>query len=109
MPKFTDLLLDPETGDLQILTDRGPSGAIEQGIAIGEVTWQNQALILQLSKGEMKEYPFLGASVAELLSDHEILGWKREVTLQLQSDGMRVYEIDIATINHKLIVAAAYS
>ena len=47
MPKNIDILIDPDTGDLQIDTRKNNQGIYAQGLQIGEVTVQNQATILQ--------------------------------------------------------------
>jgi len=109
MAKYVDLLIDPTTGDLQLETARNKLGIIEQGVVLGNVTWQNQAIILQMAKGELKEYAMMGASIADIVFDNELLGWKREIMLQMESDGMKVQEVDIDIINNKLTIDAEYS
>jgi len=109
MGKETDLLLDPDTGDLMVSKERDQKGLITQGITLGDVTWQNQALILQMSKGELKEYPLLGVSIKEMINDHDISGWKREIKLQLNADSMQVSEVDLSIQTGKLIIDASYS
>ena len=69
---------------------------------------QNQAAILQMMKGESKEYPTLGVGITNIANDHETAGWVREITEQLKADGMRVNEVEINLTNNKLIVDADY-
>ena len=57
MAKNIGILIDPETGDLQIDPRRNDQNVYVQGLQVGEVTIQNQAAILQAMKGELKEYP----------------------------------------------------
>lgn len=106
MPKEIDILIDPATGDLQVAAERDASGLITQGLAIGEVTWQNQAILLQASPGEFKEYPALGAGIAGMVNDHETTAWEREIALCLEADGMRVGTVELT--DEKLIVDAHY-
>lgn len=106
MPKEIDILIDPATGDLQVAAERDASGLITQGLAIGEVTWQNQAILLQASPGEFKEYPALGAGIAGMVNDHETTAWEREIDLCLEADGMRVGTVELT--DEKLIVDAHY-
>lgn len=106
MPKGWDILIDPATGDLQVETRRDALGLVVQGLAIGEVTWQNQAILLQASPGEFKEYPTLGAGIAGMVNDHETTAWEREIALCLEADGMRVGTVEIT--DKKLIVDAHY-
>ena len=42
MPKNIDILIDPDTGDLQIDTRKNNQGIYAQGLQIGEVTVQNR-------------------------------------------------------------------
>ena len=41
------------------------------GATIGDPTRQNQALILALHKGELKEYPQIGCGISDMLQDNE--------------------------------------
>ncbi len=54
MAKNIGILIDPETGDLQIDPRRNDQNVYVQGLQVGEVTIQNQAAILQAMKGELK-------------------------------------------------------
>ena len=108
MAKSTGILLDPETGDLLVAAQRDAAGLIVQGLEIGTTTFQNQALILQAAKGEFKEYPTLGVGISDILGDDEITGWKREIALQLEADGMKVKTVDLDLKNNKLTIDAEY-
>lgn len=109
MGKQTGIQIDPATGDLRIDPVRDGSGLIVRGLAVGEVTAQNQAVILRAAKGEFKEYPLFGAGVEELLGDHGTEGWEREIALQLEADGMTVREVEIDTVNENLSIDAYYN
>lgn len=106
--KGIDILIDPHTGDLLTNTARDAAGLIAQGLEIGDATWQNQAVILQAFQGEFKEFPTLGAGISDLLGDNEMTGWKREIALQLEADGMKVQIVDINVQNKKLVIDAVY-
>lgn len=108
MGKGTGILLDPDTGDLQLSSKRNKQGLIAEGLVIGETAAQNQAIILQSFKGEFKEYPTLGVGISDILSDNEPTGWRREIALQLESDGMKVRTVDINFTSNKLIIDADY-
>lgn len=108
MAKNIDILTDPVTGDLRIDTRRNSQGVYAEGLQVGEATTQNQAAILQMMKGESKEYPTLGVGITNIANDHETAGWVREITEQLKADGMRVNEVEINLTNNKLIVDADY-
>ena len=94
MAKNIGILIDPETGDLQIDPRRNDQNVYVQGLQVGEVTIQNQAAILQAMKGELKEYPTLGVGITNIANDHETTGWAREITAQLKADGMRVNDVE---------------
>lgn len=106
MAKNIGILIDPETGDLQIDPRRNDQNVYVQGLQVGEVTIQNQAAILQAMKGELKEYPTLGVGITNIANDHETTGWAREITAQLKADGMRVNDVEVDITNNKLTVDA---
>lgn len=54
MAKNIGILIDPETGDLQIDPRRNDQNVYVQGLQVGEVTIQNQAAILQAMKGRIE-------------------------------------------------------
>lgn len=109
MSKDRGILLDPQTGDIMISEDTDSFGLIELGLVIGEVTYQNQAIILQAHPGEFKENPTLGIGIADILHNEDIIGWKREIMLQLESDGMKVNDVGIDIKLGKLSIDASYS
>lgn len=108
MGKGTGITIDPATGDLQTDTERDARRLIARGLVVGETAAQNQAIILQACKGEFKEYPTLGAGISELLGDNETTGWRREIALQLEADGMKVNSVGLDLKNNKLTIDAEY-
>lgn len=106
MVKSTGILLDPQTLDIQLNIERNSLGLIAGGLAVGNTLYQNQALILQACKGEYKEHPTLGVGIAAMVCDDDVIGWKREIALQLEADSMLVEKIDITT--QKLVINAEY-
>lgn len=108
MAKNRDVLIAPTTGDISISTQRNRLGLIEQGLIVGDTTVQNQAIILQSGPGQLKEYPTLGCDISSLVNDDNIIGWKREITLQLEADGMTVNEVTIDIHNNKISIDAEY-
>ena len=100
MAKGTGILLDPATGDLLIAA---------RTLVIGNATLQNQFIILNANKGEFKEWPLLGVGMMDMVNDDDITGWKREIILQLEADGMRVNNIGIDMVTNQLIIDAQYS
>jgi len=104
--KGTAILLNHDTLDLRCEVERDGAGLIARGLVVGTATYQNQALILQAAKGEYKEHPTLGADISSMLADDDVQGWKREVALQLEADGMRVERVEITA--DKLTIDADY-
>lgn len=99
------ILLDPGTGDLIISVRRDADGLIAGGLVVGEADYQSQALILEAGKGAFKEHPALGADIDNMVNDHDLTGWKREITLQLEADGFKVQEIDLTDKENPVIDA----
>ena len=65
-------------------------GFITTGLPIGDPTRQNQALILVLHKGELKEYPQIGCGISDMLQDNDPLYWRSLIREQLEMDGQKV-------------------
>lgn len=76
------------------------------GLALGEITPQNQAIILQLHPGELKENPAVGCGISDMLLDHDPLRWRQLIREQLELDGQIVQEIKITTMG--IIIDARY-
>lgn len=100
--KNKGFLLDPETGDPQIKVIRDNKGLITGGLAVGDVTQQNQALIISLNAGEIKTAPTVGVGIDGLLLDHEVLMYKHKIREQLTADGQNISYLSIKVIGeHK--------
>lgn len=70
--------------------------AVERGtLAIGDILHQNQALILSLHKGELKERPAVGVGISDMLLDHDPILWRTAIKEQLEMDGQRVESVRI--------------
>ena len=68
-----------------------------QRLAVGPVLQQNQTLILLLHKGEVKEAPYTGVGIADMLLDHDPLLWRTEIKEQLVLDRQSVSSVSITT------------
>lgn len=75
-------------------------------LAIGETTRQNQALILLLHKGELKESPAVGVGISDMLLDHDPLHWRQEIREQLEMDGQNVRSVKIT--HNGIMIDAGY-
>ena len=76
---------------------RDEEGRIIEGLALGETLPQNQALILTLHQGELKEAPAVGCGISDMLLDHRPLFWRARIREQLEMDGQTVTSIKITT------------
>lgn len=65
------------------------------GLALGETSPQNQALILQLHPGELKENPAVGCGISDMLLDHDLISWRQTIREQLELDGQSVQAVKI--------------
>lgn len=63
----------------------------------GETVHQNQALILMLHKGELKERPAVGVGISDMLLDNDPLYWRGVIKEQLEMDGETVNSVKILT------------
>lgn len=94
---MTGLLLD--FFDYKLLSDvrKDTNGRILCGLAIGDTLRQNQALLLELRKGELKEWPVLGIGIGDMLLDEDPAYWRAEIREQMTLDGQNVEHISITT------------
>lgn len=76
---------------------RGSDGKIISGLVIGDTLHQNQALILHLHKGELKERPMTGCGISDMLLDNDPIYWRTLIREQLEMDRQTVTNIKITT------------
>ena len=81
--------------DLAVNVTRDTSGKITGGLVIGDILRQNQALLLVLHKGELKSDPSVGVGISDMLLDHNLRIWKKEIREQMELDGQKVDSIQI--------------
>ena len=79
--------------DLAVIVRRDASGRIAEGVQLGDILAQNQALILALHKGDLKSDVSVGVGIDRMLLDNERLVWEREIQEQLEMDGQRVESV----------------
>ncbi len=66
-------------------------------LATGDTLRQNQALLLMLHKGELKERPSAGVGLSDMLLDNDPLYWRTEIKEQLEMDGQTVKSVSVTT------------
>ncbi len=70
-------------------------GRIISGLMVGDILRQNQALILLLHKGELKEWPAIGCGISDMLLDHDPIYWRTIIREQLEMDTQKVSSVKI--------------
>ena len=88
--------------DLSVDVILDTSGKIESGLVVGDILFQNQALILSFHKGDLKEDVSVGVGIDRMLLDNDMLTWNREIQEQLEMDGQKVESIEIDTKEIKI-------
>ena len=81
--------------DLAVDVRRDADGRISGGLVVGDILYQNQALILAFRKGDLKDDVSVGVGISRMLLDNERLTWQREIQEQLEMDGQQVSSVEI--------------
>ncbi len=79
--------------DIDIKPVRDKNGRIISGLVVGDILHQNQAIILSIRKGELKESPSVGVGLTDMLLTHDLTAIKNEIRQQLELDGQTVEKI----------------
>lgn len=82
--------------DLAVDVRRDADGRIFDGLVVVDILYQNQALILAFSKGDLKADVSVGVGIDRMLLDNERLTWQREIQEQLEMDGQQVSSVEIS-------------
>lgn len=90
MNKSHGIMLTP---DLQVDIKRDARGRIIKGLAIADITSQNQALLTVAGAGEFKAWPTTGAGAMRFLRDDNTSALIAEICSQLRGDGQKVVEV----------------
>lgn len=72
-------------------------GKILSGLNLGDTLRQNQALILVLHQGELKERPEVGVGIEDMLLDNDVLYWRSRIREQLELDNQNVDKVRLTT------------
>ena len=79
----------------QRVTDAFLSSGADKLVLLGDILYQNQALILAFHKGDLKADVSVGVGIDRMLLDNERLVWEREIQEQLELDGQKVKYVEI--------------
>jgi hypothetical protein len=92
--------------DVAVAVRRDAAGKILAGMTVGDVTYQNQAMLLQAHKGEFKEHPMVGVGINDICNDHDFALWRREISTQIEGDGQQISKLSLK--ENGLILEANY-
>lgn len=92
--------------DIDINVVKDSNGRIVSGLVLGDTLPQNQALILQLHKGELKDDISVGVGIADMLLDNDVPAWRSEIREQMEMDGQTVDSVVIT--NDSIIINSKY-
>lgn len=70
-------------------------GLIQRGLTLGDTLNQNQAIILAMHQGELKERPMMGVGISDMLLDNDPIYWRTMIKEQLEMDGEKVGSVKI--------------
>lgn len=93
---MTGLLLDFSSYEIAPAVQKDANGRVLCGFGIGDTLRQNQALLLELRKGELKEWPVLGVGIGDMLLDDDPAYWRAEIREQMTLDGQNVEHVSIS-------------
>jgi len=79
--------------DLSVSVEYNSEGRIVSGLVVGDILHQNQALILGLHKGDLKDDVSVGVGIDRMIMDSDWLSWQREIRDQLEMDGQNVESV----------------
>ncbi len=79
----------------QVVIKTDDLGLITQGLTLGETLQQNQAVILAMHQGELKERPAVGVGISDMLLDNDPIYWRTKIKEQLEMDGQKVESVKL--------------
>ncbi|MDR3287648.1 MAG: hypothetical protein LBT27_09430 [Prevotellaceae bacterium] len=81
--------------DIAVKVRYDAAGKIISGFVIGDVLYQNQAMLMLAHKGEIKENPLTGVGLNDICNDNNFESWKAEITEQIEGDGQRITKLEL--------------
>ena len=67
------------------------------GLSVGDIISQNQAVVLTVRPGEIKENPVIGVGIEDMLNDENPILWRTKIRENMELDGQSVNKIMITT------------
>lgn len=90
-------MLDDD-GDLKIDENGEP--------VVGDVTAQNQRILIETNKGDLKLYPLIGVGAEDFIDNENYNDLLREIRLQFKKDGLKINLLE--AINNEIKIDAYY-
>lgn len=84
--------------DIAVKVKRDRFGRIESGLIVGDILHQNQAIILTMRKGDLKENPSIGVGLPDMVLEHNLMAVRNEIRQQLEMDGQKVNSINVTSV-----------
>ena len=104
--KGTGIKID-DNYELAINLEYDQTGKIVSGLVIGDVTNQNQLVIIRTDKGELKEHPTKGVGIEDFIDDESPENLIRTTRTELSKEGMEVKSI-VLDSKGELLIDAKY-
>lgn len=72
-------------------------GKILQGLVLGNTQKQNEALILTVNPGEIKNYPTIGVGLGDATLDEtgDLLSFRHDIRRNYAADGLAITKLDL--------------
>lgn len=83
--------------DIAVKVKRDKFGRIVSGLMVGNTLHQNQAVILIMRKGDMKENPSVGVGLPDMVLEHDLMAIRNEIRQQLEMDGQTVNDVKVTS------------
>lgn len=105
--QLTNGYTDTNDIDLNIEVIRNDEGLITQGLVVGDVMEQNQALILSAYPGEFQFSPTIGVGLGDLMMDDDYLRFRHRIRDHFAKDGLKVTTVELSK-SQPLKIEAVY-
>lgn len=93
--QLTDNVTGNDPIDAKIVVLRGNDGLITQGLIVGQVLNQNQAMILIANPAEFHFNPTIGVAIDQLILDNDYLRFRHRIREHLIKDGIKVNSLQL--------------
>ena len=93
--------------ELQVDVQLDQNGLITGGLVLGDLTFQNQDMIIKMMPGELKEAPLKGVGIQDYIDDESPEALIRMIRTQLSAEGMIVNKVGFDSTGD-LVIDAKY-